>query len=477
MTGTWFLTDEYQAWRARAAFEHTINPPDFEYSSLYQALSHKFVTTVMVDNERLIKGGRFGTGWADDLMIVAITISEWAGYLDPTPTSDLINAALNGIDGNYVDAGMSLAGAMIPGGGEKPIKGAGKVAKNALEGFGNAARRMNKSIDCNSANSVASFIGNMLGRCFVGDTEVVIGIAPRAAASAAEGDGGGLSTAQSTLVAMGMGTVVLGTVHFAMLDRKRRKDEQGERDDLFAEDCVDDLTNNEPEPLPVLDDSQFDKLCDRLFGSEEELLAKPGLDETADRIGQVEPVAKGGVLTKPGSGMMLKAIARRPVVARRPGAQQSTVASPSRTWLWLTPWALVALRCFGAAYFTGKSHSPAESSDTVVDTSSKPSSPQKYVTQKIRDLQVCTWVLADNPETEGIEGIDYSQFDPAEYRILRVRMVKPDGTLLHVDMLQTQPQALPRHFQIRTRSSKCPGPAYRRLGRPHRRHCQPSHLV
>ena len=107
MTGTWFLTDEYQAWRARAAFEHTINPPDFEYSSLYQALSHKFVTTVMVDNERLIKGGRFGTGWADDLMIVAITISEWAGYLDPTPTSDLINAALNGIDGNYIDAGMS----------------------------------------------------------------------------------------------------------------------------------------------------------------------------------------------------------------------------------------------------------------------------------------------------------------------------------------------------------------------------------
>ena len=446
MTGTWFLTDEYQAWRARAAFEHTINPPDFEYSSLYQALSHKFVTTVMVDNERLIKGGRFGTGWADDLMIVAITISEWAGYLDPTPTSDLINAALNGIDGNYVDAGMSLAGAMIPGGGEKPIKGAGKVTKNALEGFGNAARRMNKSIDCNSANSVASFVGNMLGRCFVGDTEVVIGLAPQpAATSAGEGDAVGLSMAQSTLIAMGMGALMLGTVHFVMLDRKRRKDEQGgERDDLFDEDCVDNLTNNELEPLPVLNESQFESLCDRLFGSEEELLAKPGLDETAvDRPADSEPVdqpaaSKGGVLTKPGSERALKPIARRPVVARWPRSEQPVVAStPRRTWLWLAPWTLVALLCFGAAYFTGNSTSPTGSSVTVAATSSQPSSPQKYVTQKIRDLQVCTWVLADNPETEGIEGIDYSQLDPTDYRILRVRMVKPDGSLLHVDMLHS----------------------------------------
>jgi hypothetical protein len=61
----------------------------------------------------------------------------------------------------------------------------------------------------------------------------------------------------------------------------------------------------------------------------------------------------------------------------------------------------------------------------------------KYITCEIRNLPVVTWILAENPETEGNLGIDYSLLDPANLCILRIRMVKPDGSLLHIQTLQT----------------------------------------
>ena len=183
----------------------------------------------------------------------------------------------------------------------------------------------------------------------------------------------------------------------------------------------------------MLNESQFESLCDRL--QEEELLTKPGLDETTiDQRGDAQTVSqpaasKGGVLTKPGSGATLKAVARRQASARRPRVQQPVAAFPSRTWLWLTPWALVALLCFGTAYFTGAGQTALDPSAKPVDSSPSSSSP-KYITQKIRDLQVCTWVLADNPETEGIEGIDYSQLD-LEVDGEHVYYVSKIGLLVH----------------------------------------------
>jgi len=86
-------------------------------------------------------------------------------------------------------------------------------------------------------------------------------------------------------------------------------------------------------------------------------------------------------------------------------------------WSWLA--ALIGLVCFGYANWPSSkpvaSGTAASSTNVAAVDSSKPE--KGYITQSIRDLVVGTWVLADNPETEGIEGIDYSQLDPAEYRI------------------------------------------------------------
>ena len=50
-----------------------------------------------------------------------------------------------------------------------------------------------------------------------------------------------------------------------------------------------------------------------------------------------------------------------------------------------------------------------------------------YLGAAIRELPVATWILADNPASCGNLGFDYSRIDPRDLRVLRLRMVKPDG--------------------------------------------------
>jgi hypothetical protein len=59
-----------------------------------------------------------------------------------------------------------------------------------------------------------------------------------------------------------------------------------------------------------------------------------------------------------------------------------------------------------------------------------------YLGVSIRELPVATWILADNPETRGNLGLDYSRVDPRDLRVLRLRMVKPDGGQLLIDRLE-----------------------------------------
>ena len=301
---------------------------------------------------------------------------------------------------------------------------------------------MNKSIDCNSASSVASFIGNMLGRCFVGDTEVVLGFAPTQLPTSNQEASGGLgSITQNTFIGLGVGTLVLGSVHFAILDLKRRKDDrERERDDLFNEDRLNDLTNKETEPLPMLNESQFDKLCDQLFASEADPLV------TIEPTENSKPAMPGSRCLNSDTSVGAAVTVKKQVIRRatksncRPQSTRSVNASPpNRSWTWLAPWALVALLCFGAAYFTGPGkYVAAPSTSTASAAKSRSTSdPAKYVTQKIRDLQVGTWVLADNPETDGIEGIDYSDINPDDFRILKVTIEKPDGGTLSIEMLHS----------------------------------------
>jgi hypothetical protein len=59
-----------------------------------------------------------------------------------------------------------------------------------------------------------------------------------------------------------------------------------------------------------------------------------------------------------------------------------------------------------------------------------------YLGVSIRKLPVATWILADNPETRGNLGFDYSRIDPRDLRVLRLKMVKPDGGQLLIDRLE-----------------------------------------
>jgi hypothetical protein len=101
-------------------------------------------------------------------------------------------------------------------------------------------------------------------------------------------------------------------------------------------------------------------------------------------------------------------------------------------------WLTIGACCLGLT-FSSKSDPSTATSVAAFGTDSGGTTPAapRYITQKIQDLPVVTWVLADNPETEGNEGFDYSQLDPADLRVLRVRMVKPDSGLLHIQMLQS----------------------------------------
>jgi hypothetical protein len=59
-----------------------------------------------------------------------------------------------------------------------------------------------------------------------------------------------------------------------------------------------------------------------------------------------------------------------------------------------------------------------------------------YLGVSIRELPIATWILADNPETRGNLGLDYSRVDPSDLRVLRLKMVKPDGSQLLIDRLE-----------------------------------------
>jgi hypothetical protein len=112
--------------------------------------------------------------WPDDLMIAGLLATEIVGYFDPTPASDVLNATLNVVDGNYVDGAISLAGALTPGGADKGLKAAGNAGGNLVRGMGDMASKANKSIHCGADNVILRKAGELLGRCFVGETFVVI---------------------------------------------------------------------------------------------------------------------------------------------------------------------------------------------------------------------------------------------------------------------------------------------------------------
>jgi hypothetical protein len=89
-----------------------------------------------------------------------------------------------------------------------------------------------------------------------------------------------------------------------------------------------------------------------------------------------------------------------------------------------------------AKYNAPALHSPGSDARHLTSQAIPARQTGQYLTCPIRDLPVAVWILADNPETEGNAGIDFSRLDPSALCILRLRMVKPDGSLLHIQRLE-----------------------------------------
>jgi hypothetical protein len=430
-----------------------------------------------VGEERLLEGGRFGTGLLDDLMIAGLLATEIVGYVDPTGVADVLNAGLNAADGNYADALLSLGGALIPGGGDKAGRAAGKVGSRAMDGFSSAAKSLSRHTACDAPTSIGRAIGNVLGRCFVGDTLVVLDFAPdygqpllaSAASSSVEAAASDLLGRENLLLAAGVTAIVVGSGGAVLMERRRRKqDRQRSVEAVFAEDDLSNLIPNASDSLPEISRPEFDKLCDRLFAHDNESwlthevdddAAQPDVPQSTERLPRVasKPVANGSSSAvkrqKEGKQPTMTAIAdHKPSHPRT-----SRTGNSARAWrsslLWLLPWLTLGVGCIGFALL-GRSdlsspnvpivsatahQSVAASADTThLSSQSLPAQQTgKYLTCAIRDLPVVTWILAENPETNGNLGLDYSLLDPAGLRILKVRMVKPDGSLLHIQTLQS----------------------------------------
>ncbi len=195
----------------------------WKYYNMYGDFVGQNVVLPWIGAERLANGGRFGTGWADNLMVAGLLATEIVGYFDPTPLSDTLNAGLNAADGNYVEAGMSLAGALIPGGGDKAVRAAGKVGNRLTNGLSAAAKSISRHTACDAPSMVGRQVGNLLGRCFVGETLVGIDEAVAAQISSV------------WLITAGGILLISPVAYAAVMSRKRKSDDERTVDEVFTD--------------------------------------------------------------------------------------------------------------------------------------------------------------------------------------------------------------------------------------------------
>jgi hypothetical protein len=462
--------------------------PATHYTGVYDWIGQNIVLP-WVGQERLLEGGRFGTGLLDDLMIAGLLATEIVGYVDPTGVADVLNAGLNAADGNYADALLSLGGALIPGGGDKAARAAGKVGSRAMDGFSSAAKSLSRHTACDAPTSLGRAIGNVRGACFVGETLVVLDFAPQYAAAMWTGEPeveiASEQPAVNWLLVVGGGAIMVGTIGVAAWKR-RREEEKAERarQSLWTEcESTDWLDDDATTTLPKVTGEQMEKLCDQLFsqaadaddaamwsGTESDsqpLMAQVPLpvtqpDVRRKPIKRLSHPSKGTGRWAPDQRKPARAATAQECVAhpkKNRGGASSPTRPRNRRFFSLT---LMASLLFGFALLaigligTNKAErsvvaasnkvaqgdvetSPIDTSHLTSHLTSQPlpaTQTGKYVTCKIRDLPPGTWLLADNPETEGIAEGEFGEVVPATWRWLVLRMVKHDGSALQIDMLR-----------------------------------------
>jgi hypothetical protein len=382
-------------------FVTSTTPPKYGEATGFYDWIGKNIILPWVGEERLLKGG----GLADDLLITGLVVTEMVGYVDPTPISDVANAGLNALDGNYLDASLSLAGALSPGGGDKAMKGASKAGSKVMDGLSTAGKAISKHTACDAPTAAGRVVGNVLGQCFVYETPVVYDRAPADGTSTTEiGLDGWLC-----ILEIGLGVVVVGA--FVQVHRTKR-----ERDKRAFEELLDELFSSDD----LLDDAGEDDVLPMQEGACEHMLIDDVLEQnlSASGIGEI-----GFAASERSTAVCRANVAMAPIVAHRRHEQTVTaapiVSATSRrvTVSGILPVVGVLLGLLLVSHGLWSSLTPK----TAVSRSRAPS----FLTKPIGEIQPGEWVLADNPNGPEEEDVEIS--DAQHYRLVRLELEKDNG--------------------------------------------------
>jgi hypothetical protein len=432
-----FDTQWYSTISMQGALDETLQGDHLNFNLFERAMLGLVDNTIGIDRLNEVK---YGNVWLDNLAIAGLIATEITGYIDPTPISDSINAALWTAEGDYLNASISAAGALIPGGGEKALKAGARVGANAMQGMARAGSRVAREFSCAGATRPGRWMGkNIFGTaCFTAGHWIVVLDDERLAAMAAVSgetlteeptseSGVALWTWQSASVAGAVALVGIGlVVQEADYRRRKRQLDQDLLDECFAEwDNQDDddlpLPSTEPDGEDSESSTWDDALMDVAFERSDEagfepagsdrghgvaLLARPR-DLSREAAPVSSPVRQGGVT----SALIVPKV-------RRTGTKRPRQAKRRRLWLGLTSLLAAALLAFTlpwSGWFSAPSAIEADGELLALDLEDAALDPTDaeaafldeldslFTEKRIEEIQPGDIVLAMNVETGELE--------------------------------------------------------------------------
>jgi hypothetical protein len=305
----------------------------------------------------------------------------------------------------------------------------------------------------------AGRVTNGLGifRCFVGDTPVVIREADNVAIAAVgirddgvvESDG-----SHATFVILAAFSVSAGLLGKQALDNRQRQHDSATRGRRVSDCDLNDPNRCElasgPPPekdtgrLPVLSPAEFDELFDQLLTGNAPVdrpsypSARRGSLATAASVieefpSQEESDSQTGTELPgvPNKESPMLAVSKLPLATST--AQRARRSKLGTVWMWGCLLLAGGFLWNGLADTGRDEHALAAVHQRPVTTAPALA---KYVTKPIRDICVGERVLAHNPEVTDAQRALAVDPEPMTWRHFELEMSKPDGSLLHVNLLR-----------------------------------------
>jgi hypothetical protein len=235
--------------------------------------------------------------------------------------------------------------------------------------------------------------------------------------------------------------LVVGVVGLAITEAEHRRRQaelaaQAELDALFGPPDNDDQEDEDDSMPYISDDDWLDPLAKEFAAARDAF--DDDMDWTAPAGERVDSSDSNSNTTRIlSSSPAPTAIAERPTRILLAPKASPTSASPAKKpfvslralglfWLFACIAIVGSWKAFDAA-------APAE-----IPANRAASNPE-LVTQKISEVPVGQWVIAENPEGESFDDLlfdDEDDIDPADWRKITLAMIKPDDTRLDIELLR-----------------------------------------